>query len=75
MATLSNTLGAVTILVRDYDEAIEFYTKKVGFHLITDEKQSETQRWVVISPTKESGSTGILLAKPTEEDQVQRIGE
>ena len=63
----------MALVVKDYDEAIEFYTKKLHFKLIEDTQMSETKRWVVIAP---AGSTGaqLLLAKAANEEQSSRIG-
>lgn len=66
-------LGAITLLVRNYDEAIEFYTKKLGFQLIEDTKLSETKRWVLISPNS-SNETNLLLAEASTEEQKAQIG-
>jgi catechol 2,3-dioxygenase-like lactoylglutathione lyase family enzyme len=62
----------IALVVADYDEAIEFYTQKLGFELITDEKQSETKRWVLVAP--KNSSCQILLAKGVGEEQQSRIG-
>jgi catechol 2,3-dioxygenase-like lactoylglutathione lyase family enzyme len=62
----------IALVVADYDEAIEFYTKKLGFELITDEKQSETKRWVLVAP--KNSACQILLAKGVGEEQQSRIG-
>ena len=63
----------IALVVADYDEAIEFYTKKLNFTLVEDSVQSETKRWVVIAPP---GSTGcnLLLAKASNEHQLSRVG-
>lgn len=64
----------VAIVVRDYDEAIEFYTKKLHFKLIEDTYQPEqNKRWVVVSPPGSNG-TSILLAKASKPIQNQYIG-
>ena len=63
----------VTLLVEDYDQAIEFYTKKLNFKLIEDTVLSETKRWVLIAPPGSDGC-GLLLAKAVGEDQKRRIG-
>ena len=57
-------LGAVSLLVRDYDEAIDFYVHKLGFELREDTNQGGGKRWVVVAPTGGAGA-GLLLAKPT----------
>lgn len=62
----------IALVVADYDEAIEFYTKKLNFELIEDTVLSETKRWVRIAPP---GSTCcLLLAKAATEEQRTRIG-
>lgn len=67
-------LNAVTLVVRDYDEAIEFYTKKVGFDLVEDTKLGDGKRWVLVAP-RGSGGTHLLLAKADGERQQARIGD
>lgn len=64
----------IAIVVRDYDEAIEFYTKKLHFTLVEDTYQEEQdKRWVVVSPPGSSGTT-ILLAKASKPIQESFIG-
>lgn len=63
----------VTIVVKDYDEAIKFYTEKLDFELVEDSILSEVKRWVLISP-KGSGGCCLLLAKATGGEQVKCIG-
>lgn len=64
----------ISLVVRDYDEAIEFYTKKLHFELIEDTYQPEQdKRWVVVSPPG-SGGTAILLARASKEEQESFIG-
>lgn len=70
---MSQKLVHIAIVVRDYDEAIAFYTNQLGFKLIEDSAQSETKRWVVVSPNDEN-SCQILLAKAVGEEQIARIG-
>ena len=61
-------------MVRDYDEAISFYTEKLHFKLVEDTYQPEQKkRWVVISPPNSSGTT-ILLAKASKPEQQPFIG-
>jgi len=69
---MSLKLGQITIVVRDYDEAINYYTKQLGFLLKEDSRMSDTKRWVVISP----GEHGcrLLLAKAITEKQENAIG-
>lgn len=70
---MNQKLVHISILVDDYDEAIEFYTKKLDFDLITDEKLTETKRWVLVKP-KGQGGCSILLAKADGETQKKYIG-
>ncbi|MBN8723717.1 MAG: VOC family protein [Acidobacteria bacterium] len=64
----------VALIVRDYDEAIEFYTKKLHFRLIEDTYQPEQdKRWVVISPPG-SSTTTLLLARASKPEQEPFIG-
>lgn len=64
----------IALVVKDYDEAIEFYTKKLHFTLIEDTYQPEQdKRWVVVSPPGSSGTT-ILLARASNLKQEEFIG-
>jgi catechol 2,3-dioxygenase-like lactoylglutathione lyase family enzyme len=65
----------IALVVRDYDEAIEFYTEKLHFTLIEDTYQPEqNKRWVVVAPP---GSTGakLLLARASTPAQAEFIGD
>ena len=71
---MSQVLCLVTLVVRDYDEAIAFYTQKLGFDLVEDTYQPEQdKRWVVVRP-KGQGTASILLAKATDGDQARVVG-
>lgn len=64
----------IALVVGDYDEAIDFYTKKLHFELIEDTYQPEQdKRWVVVSPPGSHGAT-ILLAKASKPEQEPFIG-
>ena len=64
----------VALVVRDYDEAIEFYTKKLQFTLVEDTYQPEQdKRWVVVSPPGSIGTT-LLLARASKPEQEPFIG-
>lgn len=64
----------IALVVKDYDEAIEFYTKKLHFTLIEDTYQPEQdKRWVVVSPPSSSETT-ILLARASKPEQISFIG-
>jgi catechol 2,3-dioxygenase-like lactoylglutathione lyase family enzyme len=70
---MKQSIAHVALVVGDYDEAIEFYTKKLNFTLVEDTAQSETKRWVLVAP-KGSEECCLLLAKAVGEDQRSRIG-
>jgi catechol 2,3-dioxygenase-like lactoylglutathione lyase family enzyme len=70
---MSQHIARIALVVDDYDDAIEFYTKKLGFSLLEDTILSETKRWVVIAP-KGSTECALLLAKASTEEQRTRIG-
>ena len=61
------------LVVKDYDEAIAFYTEQLSFQLIEDTKLSDTKRWVLVAPPGGNGAA-ILLAKAANEIQASRIG-
>lgn len=63
----------VTLLVDDYDKAIDFYTQKLNFRLVEDTVLSKSKRWVIISPPGSEGCC-LLLAKAANEEQSSRIG-
>lgn len=64
----------IALVVRDYDEAIEFYTKKLHFTLVEDTYQPEqNKRWVVVAPPGSSG-TQLLLARASKPEQESFVG-
>lgn len=69
-------LAHIALLVRDYDEALAFYTAKLGFTLVEDTYQPEQdKRWVTIRPPgAPDNATTILLARATSSEQVAAIG-
>ncbi|MGE0588092.1 MAG: VOC family protein [Cyclobacteriaceae bacterium] len=68
----SACLAMMALVVSDYDEAISYYTTKLGFRLLEDTVMSDTKRWVVVSPR--GGGCKLLLAKAANEVQRDRIG-
>ena len=66
-------LGAVSLLVRDYDEALSFYVGKLGFEPLEDTEVGAGKRWVTVRP--KGGETVLLLAKATTADQMVRVGD
>jgi catechol 2,3-dioxygenase-like lactoylglutathione lyase family enzyme len=63
----------VTLVVRDYDEAIRFYVDAVGFELREDTDLGGGKRWVVVAPP--GGGAGLLLAKASGPEQEARVGD
>ena len=66
---MKQTIAHIALVVRDYDEAIEFYTKKLNFVLVEDTYQPEQdKRWVIVSPPGSIGTT-LLLARASNPEQ------
>jgi catechol 2,3-dioxygenase-like lactoylglutathione lyase family enzyme len=65
-------LAHVAIVVRDYDEAIDFYTRALGFTLVEDSPREPGKRWVIVAPS--GGGASLLLAKAANEAQLSRVG-
>jgi catechol 2,3-dioxygenase-like lactoylglutathione lyase family enzyme len=71
---MSNQLIAhIALVVDDYDEAIDFYVRKLGFELLEDSILDENKRWVLVAP-KGNGHCALLLAKAVGEEQKSRVG-
>lgn len=71
---MKQSIVHIALIVKDYDEAIEFYTEKLHFTLIEDTYQPEQdKRWVVISPPGSSGTT-LLLARASKPEQESFVG-
>lgn len=66
-------IAHITLLVKEYDEAIEFYTKKLNFTILEDTLIDNKKRWVVIAPPG-ANECGLLLAKASNENQLKSIG-
>jgi catechol 2,3-dioxygenase-like lactoylglutathione lyase family enzyme len=69
---MRQTLAHVAIVVRDYDEAIDYYTNALGFELLADEPREPGKRWVLVAPR--GGGCALLLAKAANQTQASRIG-
>ncbi|MBG6157260.1 catechol 2,3-dioxygenase-like lactoylglutathione lyase family enzyme [Labrenzia sp. EL_159] len=70
---MKQIIGAVTLVVPDYDAAISFYVEKLGFDLVEDTKLSPNKRWVLVAP-KGSTETRLLLALADGDQQIAAIG-
>ncbi len=71
---MTQTLGSIALLVRDYDEAIAYFTGVLGFDLLEDSPLSPEKRWVRVAP-RGPGGTGILLARASTPEQLARVGD
>lgn len=70
---MTHSLAHIALVVRDYDEAIHFYTEIMGFRLLEDIYQPEQdKRWVLVQPS--GGGASILLARATNDIQKSAIG-
>ena len=72
---MNQSIAHVALVVKDYDESIEFFTKKLNFTLVEDTYQPEQdKRWVVVSPPGSSG-TSLLLARASTPEQKTYVGK
>lgn len=74
---MPQTLGYIALVVRDYDEAIAYFTLSLGFQLVEDsvskDRQGRDKRWVLVAPPGSRG-THLLLAKASTDEEASRIG-
>lgn len=70
---MARHLAQISLLVADYDEAIDFYVARLGFELIQDTDMGGGKRWVVVSPG--AGGSRILLARAADAQQTARVGD
>lgn len=70
---MKQSIAQISLVVNDYDEAIDFYTNKLGFVLTEDTLLSETKRWVLVTPPGSDGCK-LLFAKAATDEQKSRIG-
>lgn len=66
------SLSALALLVREYDEAIDYFTGTLGFQLLEDTKLTETKRWVRVAPR--GGGVALLLARAATPEQLECVG-
>ncbi|HEV2815844.1 MAG TPA: VOC family protein [Allosphingosinicella sp.] len=72
---MAQSLAHVALIVRDYDEAIAWFTEKLGFVLVADEYQAEQdKRWVLVGPPGGTG-TSLLLARAATPEQARFVGD
>ena len=70
---MSQAISLTTIVVRDYDEAIDFYVEKLRFEVRSDERLSPAKRWVIVAPSG-GDQAGLLLARAVGDEQTSAIG-
>ena len=70
---LKQRIAHIALVVRDYDEAIAFYTEKLDFRLVEDTRINDDKRWVVVAPPG-AQECALLLAKAANEKQSESIG-
>lgn len=70
---MQQSIAHISLLVKDYDEAIYFYTERLNFKLNEDTKLSDDKRWVVVAPPNSEGCS-LLLAKASNEKQIAALG-
>ena len=70
---MAQTLGHVTLVVRNYDEAVAFFTNALGFTVIEDIVLGEGKRWILVGPPNSRG-TSLLLAQASTQEEISRIG-
>ena len=66
-------IAQIALVVRDYDEAIAWFTGKLGFVMLEDTRLSDTKRWVRVAPSKDAAFC-LLLARAANEEQSSRVG-
>ncbi|MEU9304332.1 VOC family protein [Streptomyces sp. NPDC048269] len=67
-------IALTALVVHDYDEAIDFYTRALGFDLAEDTERPDGSRWVVVRPPG-AKETALLLARAKDEAQRSRVGD
>ncbi len=70
---MNQRIAHITLVVHEYDEAIEFYTQKLNFTLVEDTRLSETKRWVRVAPPG-SAECCLLLARSADDRQKSCVG-
>lgn len=70
---MTQSIASVTLIVRNYDEAISFFTRSLNFELLEDTPLGDDKRWVVVRPRGGLGTT-LLLAQEATPEQASRVG-
>jgi catechol 2,3-dioxygenase-like lactoylglutathione lyase family enzyme len=70
---MMQTLAHIALVIHDYDEAIDYYTRVMGFELLEDSPREPGKRWVLVAPRGNRGSS-LLLARAASPEQQSRVG-
>jgi catechol 2,3-dioxygenase-like lactoylglutathione lyase family enzyme len=70
---MTQTIASISLVVRDYDEALEFFTGSLGFRVIVDTPLEGGKRWILVAPPSSQGCS-LLLAQASTPEQASRIG-
>ncbi|BDF95677.1 MULTISPECIES: VOC family protein [Pseudoalteromonas] len=73
MSNIKQHIGSIALVVESYNDAIAFYTQKLGFDLIEDTDLGNGKRWVLIAPPNSNG-TNLLLAQASAPQQLEAVG-
>lgn len=71
---MPQTIAHITFLVRDYDEALSYFTEALGFRVLEDTPLPDSKRWVRVAPANSSGAA-LLLAQAATPEQTEQIGK
>lgn len=71
---MTQSIVSVALVVRDYDEALAFFTQALRFNLIEDTDMGNGKRWVVVAPAGGQGAS-LLLAKAANAEQLAHVGD
>jgi predicted enzyme related to lactoylglutathione lyase len=70
---MQQRIAHISLVVKEYDEAIEFFTKKLDFKILEDNRIDENKRWVMVAPPG-AKECCLLLAKAVDDKQIQSVG-
>jgi lactoylglutathione lyase len=71
---MAHRIASLALVVRDYDEAIAFFTQALRFELLEDTPLGDGKRWVRVAPASPTGAA-LLLAKAANAEQMSRVGD
>lgn len=70
---MQRQLAYVSLLIDDYDNAVEYFTQVLGFEVVQDEQLTNEKRWIVVAPSAKGGA--LLLAKASTAEQRDLVGK